>query len=239
MVRIRFRRMGLKGQPSYRIVVTDQRSPRDGRFIEIIGFHNPRTQPATDTIKEDRALHWLTVGAQPSDAVKRVMQRTGTWGRFERLRKGEALETLVAEAQAQYAEVHVSPKTRYPSPGDGQSKWKAAERAAAAAAAAAEEAVADTAKDAVDAVEAGAKTTKAAAETAAEEVAETAGDAVDAIEADVKKVAKTAKGAVDEVEADAKKAAKTTKAAVETAEEEVAEKVEDAVDAAKKADDAE
>ena len=134
MVRIRFRRMGLKGQPSYRIVVTDQRSPRDGRFIEIIGFHNPRTEPATDTVKEDRALYWLSVGAQPTEAVQQLFKRTGTLARFERLRKGEEMDALVAEANAQYAAVEVSPKTRYPAPGDGQSKWKAAERAAAAAA---------------------------------------------------------------------------------------------------------
>ncbi|MCC6613639.1 MAG: 30S ribosomal protein S16 [Anaerolineae bacterium] len=171
MVRIRFRRMGLKGQPSYRIVVTDKRSPRDGRFIEIIGFHNPRTEPATDTIKEERALHWLNVGAQPSEAVMLLMKRTGTWARFERLRKGESMETLVAEAQAQYAQIEVSPKTRYPAPADGQSKWKAAERAAAASAAA-----------------------------EAEAAAKDTGDAVDALEADAKKVAKTVEGEAADAE---------------------------------------
>ena len=71
MVRIRLRRVGRKKQPSYRVVVTDARSPRDGRYIEIIGFYNPRTEPATMTLKEERALHWLSVGAQPSDAVRR------------------------------------------------------------------------------------------------------------------------------------------------------------------------
>jgi small subunit ribosomal protein S16 len=121
MVRIRFRRVGLKKQPSYRIVVTDQRSPRDGSFIENIGFHNPRTEPSTDVIDEARALHWLSVGAQPSDAVRRVMVRTGTMGRFERLRKGEALETLIAEAEAAKAAAEpVSPRTRYPAPEAGK-----------------------------------------------------------------------------------------------------------------------
>lgn len=129
MVRIRFRRVGLKKQPSYRIVVTDQRSPRDGSFIENIGFHNPRTEPATDVIDEARALHWLSVGAQPSDAVRRVMVRTGTMARYERLRKGEALEALIAEAEAaKVAAEPVSPRTRYPAPEAGQgSKKKAAE----------------------------------------------------------------------------------------------------------------
>ena len=77
MVRIRLRRVGAKGQPSYRIVVADQRSPRDGRFIEIIGHYNPRTDPPTVDIKEDRAMHWLSQGAQPSDAVARMLKNAG------------------------------------------------------------------------------------------------------------------------------------------------------------------
>lgn len=131
MVRIRLRRVGLKKQPSYRIVVTDQRSARDGRFIEIIGHHNPRTQPSTDVVDEARALYWLSVGAQPTDALKRIFVRTGTWGRFERLRKGETMEALVAEAEAAKAAAEpVSPRTRYPSPAPGKSKKKAGEMAA-------------------------------------------------------------------------------------------------------------
>jgi small subunit ribosomal protein S16 len=125
MVRIRFRRVGLKGQPSYRIVVTDQRSPRDGSFIEIIGFHNPRTQPSTDEINEARALHWLSVGAQPSEAVRTMLKRTGTLARFERMKNGEAVDTLIAEATAQKAAATpVSPKTRYPSPEPGKGTFK-------------------------------------------------------------------------------------------------------------------
>jgi small subunit ribosomal protein S16 len=120
MVRIRLRRVGSKGQPSYRIVVTDQRSPRDGSFIENIGFYNPRTQPSTDIVKEDRVLYWLNVGAQPSDSVASILRRTGTLDRFARLRKGEAIDTLVAEANAAAASREVSPRTRYPSPEAGQ-----------------------------------------------------------------------------------------------------------------------
>ncbi|PJF25515.1 MAG: 30S ribosomal protein S16, partial [Phototrophicales bacterium] len=100
MVRIRLRRVGLKKQPSYRLVVADQRSARNGGFIEIIGHHNPRTQPATDVVNEARALYWLSVGAQPSDAAAYVLRRTGTLDRFARLKAGEAMETLVAEAEA-------------------------------------------------------------------------------------------------------------------------------------------
>jgi small subunit ribosomal protein S16 len=113
MVKIRLRRVGAKKQPSYRVVVADSRSPRDGRFIEVIGFYNPRTEPETVAIKEGRALHWLNVGAQPTDAVTRLLKKKGTLARFERLRQGEALEALVAEAeQAARAEAPVSPKTR-------------------------------------------------------------------------------------------------------------------------------
>jgi small subunit ribosomal protein S16 len=136
MVRIRLRRVGLKKQPSYRIVVTDQRNARNGSFIENIGFHNPRTQPITDVIDEARALYWLSVGAQPTDALKRIFVRTGTWGRFERLGQGETIETLVAEADAAKAQAApISPRTRFPSPGPGQSKKKAKEAAVAASAA--------------------------------------------------------------------------------------------------------
>ena len=100
MVRIRLRRVGLKKQPSYRIVVADRESPRDGRYIEIIGFYNPRTEPIQMDLKEDRALYWLSVGAQPSEPVARILEKLGTNARLERLRKGESMEALVAEAEA-------------------------------------------------------------------------------------------------------------------------------------------
>ena len=113
MVKIRLRRIGAKKQPSYRVVVADSRSPRDGRFIEVVGFYNPRTEPETVTIQEDRALHWLSVGAQPTEAVNRLLKKQGTLGRYERLKQGEPLEVLVAEAvEAAQATPEVSPKTR-------------------------------------------------------------------------------------------------------------------------------
>jgi len=77
MVRIRLRRQGAKKQPVYRVVVADSRSPRNGRFIENIGFYNPRTEPATVNIKEDRLRYWLSVGAQPSESVLRVLRAAG------------------------------------------------------------------------------------------------------------------------------------------------------------------
>lgn len=75
VVRIRLRRMGAKKKPFYRIVVADQRSPRDGRFIENIGTYDPMTDPPTVHIKSERASHWLKVGAQPSDAVARLLKK--------------------------------------------------------------------------------------------------------------------------------------------------------------------
>jgi small subunit ribosomal protein S16 len=108
--------MGLKGQPTYRIVVTDRESPRDGKYIEIIGFYNPRTNPATVTYEEDRALYWLSRGAQPSEAVERFFQQQGTRERLARLMKGEEMATLVAEAQAAAAARPVVRKTGVAAP---------------------------------------------------------------------------------------------------------------------------
>ena len=77
MLRIRLSRIGKRKQPSYRIVVTDQRHPREGAHLEIIGHYNPLTNPATITLKEDRAIHWLQVGAQPSDTAAKILSRSG------------------------------------------------------------------------------------------------------------------------------------------------------------------
>jgi small subunit ribosomal protein S16 len=88
MVRIRLRRTGKKGQPSYRVVVADRESPRDGRFIEILGHYNPRTEPMTVVIDADRALYWLSEGAQPSDAVARLLRKEGILARFEAIKSG-------------------------------------------------------------------------------------------------------------------------------------------------------
>ena len=99
MVKIRLRRAGAKKKPSYRVVVADSHAPRDGRFIEIIGHYNPRTDPVTVNIHEDRVLHWLSEGAQPTDTVRRLLENRGTLDRFARLKAGEDLEKLLVEAQ--------------------------------------------------------------------------------------------------------------------------------------------
>jgi small subunit ribosomal protein S16 len=74
MVRIRLRRTGAKKQASYRVVVADQRSPRDGRFIETLGYYNPRTNPPTFEINRERTMYWLQQGAQPSEAVQQMLR---------------------------------------------------------------------------------------------------------------------------------------------------------------------
>ena len=97
MLKIRLSRTGAKRQASYRVVVADVEAPRDGRFVERIGHYNPRTEPLSYEIKEDRALYWLSVGAQPSDAVRRLLDKQGTFDRLSRLHKGETVEALAAE----------------------------------------------------------------------------------------------------------------------------------------------
>jgi len=88
MVKIRLRRVGAKKQPSYRVVVADSESARDGRFIEKIGHFNPRTDPETVEIDSARALYWLGVGAQPTEAVARLLRRLGIMDEYEAMKKG-------------------------------------------------------------------------------------------------------------------------------------------------------
>ena len=77
MVKIRLRRMGAKKAPFYRIVVADSRSPRDGRFIEEVGYYNPMTDPATVKIEEEKVQKWLASGAQPTETVKSILTKSG------------------------------------------------------------------------------------------------------------------------------------------------------------------
>ncbi len=126
MVRIRLRRIGSKGQPSYRMIVADAEAPRDGRFLEVVGFYNPRTMPEAVQVDEARALHWLGVGAQPSESVTRLLTKCGTLGRFARLKSGEALDVLLAEAaQAAAAAPAINPKTAYAETAGKKAKRKA------------------------------------------------------------------------------------------------------------------
>jgi small subunit ribosomal protein S16 len=83
MVKIRLKRVGKKKQPSYRVVVADSRSPRDGRIIESIGHYQPLLDPSGVAIDAERAVYWLQQGAQPSDQVRKLLEITGTWAAFK------------------------------------------------------------------------------------------------------------------------------------------------------------
>jgi small subunit ribosomal protein S16 len=76
-VKLRLRRVGATKRPSYRVVVADSRAPRNGRFVETLGHYNPLTSPATIKMDAERVNHWLTRGAQPSDAVARLLRKSG------------------------------------------------------------------------------------------------------------------------------------------------------------------
>ncbi len=110
MLRIRLSRTGKKRQPSYRVVVAEKEAKRDGRVIERIGHYNPLPNPSLFDIDEARALHWLSVGAQPSDAVRILLQKQGTFDRLARLNAGESLDSLVAEYRG------VEPAAETPAP---------------------------------------------------------------------------------------------------------------------------
>jgi small subunit ribosomal protein S16 len=77
VIKLRLRRTGAKKRPSYRIVAAEHSSPRDGRFIEILGHYDPLTEPATVKVNEERARHWLSVGAQPTETVAGLLKRAG------------------------------------------------------------------------------------------------------------------------------------------------------------------
>ncbi len=85
-VKIRLMRRGAKGQPFYRLVVADTRSPRSGRYIETVGFYNPRTEPSTMHVNTEKVLAWLRKGARPSDAARVVLEKTGVLRQWEESR---------------------------------------------------------------------------------------------------------------------------------------------------------
>lgn len=83
MVKIRLKRMGKKKSPVYRVVVADARNPRDGKYIESIGYYNPREEPSVIKVDGSRALYWLERGAQPTGQVQNLLKITGVWDEFE------------------------------------------------------------------------------------------------------------------------------------------------------------
>ncbi len=95
-VKIRLLRMGKIRNPQYRIVVADSRTKRDGRAIEYIGVYHPKEEPSLIEVNSDRAQYWLSVGAQPSEPVQRILEKTGDWQRFKGLPAPEPLKVAAA-----------------------------------------------------------------------------------------------------------------------------------------------
>ena len=120
-VRIRLMRMGKKKTPSYRVVVTDGRKPRDGRYIEQIGRYDPLAEPSLIEIENDRAVDWLVKGAQPSDRVRKLMEISGAWTRYR---------VMAGKAHRVSDETSAAARDAGSSSGDGQAS---AENALAAA----------------------------------------------------------------------------------------------------------
>ncbi|MEV0899001.1 30S ribosomal protein S16 [Actinoplanes sp. NPDC049802] len=103
-VKIRLLRMGKIRNPQYRIVVADSRTKRDGRAIEYIGIYQPKEHPSVIEVKSDRVQYWLSVGAQPSEPVQRILEKTGDWQKFKGLPAPAPL--LVAPSKQSRAEVY-------------------------------------------------------------------------------------------------------------------------------------
>ena len=82
-VKLRLMRMGKKKQPTYRLVAADSRSPRNGRFIEILGTYEPRAEPSRIVVDDEKVLGWLRKGAQPTERVEKILKATGTWEQFK------------------------------------------------------------------------------------------------------------------------------------------------------------
>jgi len=89
-VKLRLTRVGKTKQPQYRIVAADSRSPRDGRFIEIVGHYNPLTDPSSLTVDNDKAVKWLSQGAQPTDRVRKLLEISGALEQFTAAKASKA-----------------------------------------------------------------------------------------------------------------------------------------------------
>jgi small subunit ribosomal protein S16 len=106
-VKLRLMRMGKKKQPTYRVVAADSRSPRDGRFIEIVGVYDPRPDPSSIRIDNDKAVDWLRKGAQPTESVRKLLEISGAWGTF----RGDASPEPAAEPASKPAKATAAKAT--------------------------------------------------------------------------------------------------------------------------------
>ena len=195
-VRLRLTRRGKKKQPTYRVVAADSRSPRDGRFIEIIGFYDPRQEPSEIRIDNNKAVKWLRVGAQPSERVRKLLDISGAWAEF----KGEPLPAAAAKANT--AATAEAPRVVTRARGDEAEEEAEAAEAAEEVAAEKETAVSDEKAESQSDVKTKAEDAEAAAEAKAEK--------------DAKAEAELAE---EEAEADAETEAEAEAAEAETAEE--------------------
>ena len=142
-VKIRLMRVGKKKQPTYRVVVADARSPRDGRFLEILGQYAPRQEPSLVTIDSERALHWLNAGAQPTESAAKLLQIAGVWDAYKESNgkvaaskpKPKSKAKTVKEAPAAAAPAAPAPAAPAPAPAEAPAEAPAAEVAAEAPAA--------------------------------------------------------------------------------------------------------
>ena len=133
-VKLRLQRLGKKKQPFYRIVAADSRSPRDGKFIEVVGTYNPRTNPPEVLIKEDKAIKWLKNGAQPTDTVRSLFRKEGILLKYHLMRKKvdpekieEALQQFKAKQEEKLKKLLEQPKTKKKKKGASEVKGAASE----------------------------------------------------------------------------------------------------------------
>jgi len=222
-VKLRLQRRGRKAAPFYHIVVADSRSPRDGKFIEKIGTYNPLTVPAAIELDRDRAAHWISVGAQPTDTVNAILRFKGVLyakhlqkgvakGAFDQAKADEMLAKWIEEKETRIEkqrEETKDAKKKFVAKVDGTAKVKvkpvpppveveaAPEEKAAAPAAEAVEAVAEEAAPVPEAVEAVAEEAAPVAE-AVEAVAEEAAPAAEAVEAVAEEAAPAAEEKTEE-----------------------------------------
>lgn len=113
-VKLRLMRMGKKKQPTYRVVVADSRSPRDGRFIEAVGTYEPRMEPSTIEIDNARVLGWLAKGAQPTETVRKLLVVSGAWEQFESTRPAKVVSQRYARAGRAISPAKKAPAKKAP-----------------------------------------------------------------------------------------------------------------------------
>ncbi|MFO7591198.1 MAG: 30S ribosomal protein S16 [Acidimicrobiia bacterium] len=169
-VKIRLMRVGKRKQPSYRVVVADSRSPRDGRVIETIGRYGPRHEPSQVEIDGDKALEWLRKGAQPTESVQKLLAVTGVWATFEAEKGGPIVTKLNRRGFL---------TGRGPAPSKGKKKAPTDEAPAEKSAAAPADAPAEDAPVEDTPVEAAAPEAKAEADAPGDAADEAPGDAAD------------------------------------------------------------